>query len=505
MLVTQGEGSGTLTEPHHTPFPEAQQSPLHDFTSPSQLTETTEPIPTVTPSEIPTLRQYSKRARIAQSKALPTAADEPVSPLGDDTNILTSEVQVVSVPPAAEVSTVGIPTGSGMVPTASPIFTTASVVTPYSRRKDKENMVESDTPKKKKQQEHIDVQVAREMEEQMAREDQKRNEQIARDAKIARIHAEEELQMLIDGLDKNNEVIARHLHDKSLSKKQQREFYMSDLKSHSGWKIKHFKGMTLEEIREKFIPVWKQIEDFVPMASKEDGGRFKRKGLRLEQSSAKKMKTAEDVFEEDLKEMMQLVLVEEVYVEALQVKHPIIDWEIHTKGKRYYWKIIRLGGHTAVYQFFVDMLKQIDREDLNYEEVPTASKEMFPLLSKRDATAEEVCTAEKLKIHISGTTNQTTRYSSTYDYLSVNRIDIIDVAREEYAQEILGFSNNSSCSNPTSTSEPILSESSPFLTSFEGSDFILEEIEAYLKDESISLEINHADCDPEGDICLIEN
>nr|GFC15942.1 reverse transcriptase domain-containing protein [Tanacetum cinerariifolium] len=30
--------------------------------------------------------------------------------------------------------------------------------------------------------------------------------------------------------------------------------------------------------------------------------------------------------------------------------------------------------------------------------------------------------------------NQTTRYSSTYDDLSVNRIDIIDVAREEYAK-----------------------------------------------------------------------
>nr|GEV84128.1 DNA-directed DNA polymerase [Tanacetum cinerariifolium] len=37
-----------------------------------------------------------------------------------------------------------------------------------------------------------------------------------------------------------------------------------------------------------------------------------------------------------------------------------------------------------------------------------------------------------------------------------------------------------------------------------GSDFILEEIEAYLKDESILSEIDHANCDPEGDICLIE-
>nr|GEU82952.1 reverse transcriptase domain-containing protein [Tanacetum cinerariifolium] len=55
---------------------------------------------------------------------------------------------------------------------------------------------------------------------------------------------------------------------------------------------------------------------------------------------------------------------------------------------------------------------------------------------------------------------RTTRYSFTYDDLSVNRIDIINVAREEYAQEILGFSNNSSSGNPTSTFEPILSDSS---------------------------------------------
>nr|GEV61774.1 reverse transcriptase domain-containing protein [Tanacetum cinerariifolium] len=100
--------------------------------------------------------------------------------------------------------------------------------------------------------------------------------------------------------------------------------------------------------------------------------------------------------------------------------------------------------------------------------------------------------------------NQATRYSFTYDDLLVNRIDIIDVAKEEYAQEILGFSNNSSGGNPTSTSEPILSDSSPSLTPFKGSDFILEEIKAYLKDESISPKIDHADCDPEGDIFLIE-
>nr|GEU68506.1 DNA-directed DNA polymerase [Tanacetum cinerariifolium] len=78
------------------------------------------------------------------------------------------------------------------------------------------------------------------------------------------------------------------------------------------------------------------------------------------------------------------------------------------------------------------------------------------------------------------------------------------VAEDVFVKEIFGFSSNSSGGNPTLTFEPILSDSSPSLTLFEGSDFILEDINAYLKDESISLEIDHADCDPKGDICLIE-
>nr|GEY61686.1 hypothetical protein [Tanacetum cinerariifolium] len=70
--------------------------------------------------------------------------------------------------------------------------------------------------------------------------------------------------------------------------------------------------MTLEEIREKFIPIWKQIKDFVPMVLKEEGGRVKRKGLKLEQGNAKKMNTSEDVSEEDLKEMIGSNDIEEM-------------------------------------------------------------------------------------------------------------------------------------------------------------------------------------------------
>ncbi|GKF03510.1 hypothetical protein Tco_0030433 [Tanacetum coccineum] len=58
--------------------------------------------------------------------------------------------------------------------------------------------------------------------------------------------------------------------------------------------------------------------------------------------------------------------------------------------------------------------------------------------------------------------------------------------------------------NPTTNFKPIISDSFLSFTPFEESDFILEEIEAFLKDDLISSEIDHADCDPEGDICLIK-
>nr|GEV93341.1 hypothetical protein [Tanacetum cinerariifolium] len=41
-----------------------------------------------------------------------------------------------------------------------------------------------------------------------------------------------------------------------------------------------------------------------------------------------------ELSEEELKKIMELVLVEELYIEALQVKYPIIDWEIYYEGQR---------------------------------------------------------------------------------------------------------------------------------------------------------------------------
>nr|GFB23902.1 hypothetical protein [Tanacetum cinerariifolium] len=334
------EGSGTPTEPHHTPSPEADTS--HPTTSSIPLSSlSTAPIPPVTQTDTTPIRQYSKRARIAQSSALPTVADEPASHVrdvsegeacltesgfianqdratiaksstlphdsapmvtspaadegkveilrlkergqvledresvaakqsGDDALIkgmsinkgeATAErisddseelARVLTSMDAATVLAGGIdvPTGSGSIPTAGPPATDIStgsevasaaspIVTSYSRRKGKEVMVEPDTLKKQRLQEQIDAQVVRELEEQQEKEHMRMNEQIARDAEVVRIHAEEELQ--------------------------------------------DFKGMTFEEIEAKFAAIWKHVEDFIPMGSKEEAERLKRKGFNLEQ------------------------------------------------------------------------------------------------------------------------------------------------------------------------------------------------------------------------------
>ncbi|GJY57609.1 reverse transcriptase domain-containing protein [Tanacetum coccineum] len=87
---------------------------------------------------------------------------------------------------------------------------------------------------------------------------------------------------------------------------------------------------------------------------------------------------------------------------------------------------------------------------------------------------------------------------------SVNRVDVIDVACEEFAQEVLGFLNISKSGNPTPTLEPILSTSPTSLTPFEGGDFILEEIEACLTSKSIPPGIDDADFDPKEDLLTLE-
>ncbi|GJV10523.1 reverse transcriptase domain-containing protein [Tanacetum coccineum] len=84
---------------------------------------------------------------------------------------------------------------------------------------------------------------------------------------------------------------------------------------------------------------------------------------------------------------------------------------------------------------------------------------------------------------------------------SVNRVDVIDIACEEYVQEVLEIPESG---NPTSTSDLMIDSRSPSFTPFGGSDFLMEEIDAFLEhDDSIPPGVDGI-YDSEGDIVYLE-
>nr|GEW51903.1 reverse transcriptase domain-containing protein [Tanacetum cinerariifolium] len=102
--------------------------------------------------------------------------------------------------------------------------------------------------------------------------------------------------------------------------------------------------------------------------------------------------------------------------------------------------------------------------------------------------------------------NQTSRYYANYSDMTAKCIDVIDMVCEEYSQEVLGFSDTISSGNPTPYYDPIIFATSPTLTPFKNSDFLLEEVDAFLviEDEPTSSEFHQPYLDPEGYIILLE-
>nr|GFB49537.1 reverse transcriptase domain-containing protein [Tanacetum cinerariifolium] len=100
--------------------------------------------------------------------------------------------------------------------------------------------------------------------------------------------------------------------------------------------------------------------------------------------------------------------------------------------------------------------------------------------------------------------DQTSRYSGNYNQMTVNKIDVIC---EEYSQEVLGFSHTTASGNPTPYDDLIVYTTSPTLTPFGDSDFLLlEEVDAFLglEDDPNLPEFNPFYYDPEGDNLLLE-
>nr|GEY49113.1 reverse transcriptase domain-containing protein [Tanacetum cinerariifolium] len=112
-----------------------------------------------------------------------------------------------------------------------------------------------------------------------------------------------------------------------------------------------------------------------------------------------------------------------------------------------------------------------------------------------------------VKVAITYNLDQTSRYSANYNQMTTNKIDVIDIACDEYSQEVLGFSDVTASGNPTFYDDPIVSTNSPTLTPFGDIDFLLfEEADTFLglEDDPNSPEFNPFYYDLEGDILLLE-
>ncbi|GJY91039.1 hypothetical protein Tco_0506235 [Tanacetum coccineum] len=132
------------------------------------------------------------------------------------------------------------------------------------------------------------------------------------------------------------------------------------------------KNKSFKEIQKLYEKEQKWIKDFIPMDSEEGGKKA---------TISKKRPRAEP--DEEM-----VVPVEEVYVEALQVKYPVIDWEVYSEDTRRYWRIIRVGNNIEAYQIFADMLKKFDRNDL--VKLWNLVKKMFSITEPTDDKEKEL-------------------------------------------------------------------------------------------------------------------
>nr|GEX03361.1 reverse transcriptase domain-containing protein [Tanacetum cinerariifolium] len=101
---------------------------------------------------------------------------------------------------------------------------------------------------------------------------------------------------------------------------------------------------------------------------------------------------------------------------------------------------------------------------------------------------------------------RTSRYLANYSDMTEKRIDVIDMACEEYSQEVLGYSDLIMSSNPTPCYDSIVFTTSLTLTPFENNDFLLEEVDAFLalEDDPTSPKVDQSYLDSKGDILLLE-
>nr|GFB29703.1 reverse transcriptase domain-containing protein [Tanacetum cinerariifolium] len=126
-----------------------------------------------------------------------------------------------------------------------------------------------------------------------------------------------------------------------------------------------------------------------------------------------------------------------------------------------------------------EKLSEMARTPLNEHCSVVLLKKLLEKLGDPDVFKGEL-TLQVGKEAITFHLDQTSKYSANYNDMTAKRIDVIDMACEEYSKEVLRFFDTISNGNPTPCYDPIVSTTSRTLTPFENSDFLLEEVDAFL-------------------------
>nr|GEV12120.1 uncharacterized mitochondrial protein AtMg00810-like [Tanacetum cinerariifolium] len=132
----------------------------------------------------------------------------------------------------------------------------------------------------------------------------------------------------------------RALKRKPQTEAQARKNMMVYLKNMTGFKMDFFKGMSYDDIGPIFEKHFNSIVGFLEKSEEQ---------LEKEASKALKRKSENDVYTE---------------ATPLALMVPVVDYQIHTKNNKPYYKIIRADGTHQLFLSFISLLRNFDREDL---------------------------------------------------------------------------------------------------------------------------------------------
>ncbi|GJX33078.1 hypothetical protein Tco_0242933 [Tanacetum coccineum] len=288
----------------------------------------------------------------------------------------TAPEEVYTAEPHISTANVPVSTAGAEVSTVSPEVKTAAESLVYIRRsaakrkdKGKAIMKEAEPVQKKTklqlEQERLGYEEALRLQEQLDEEERQRISRKLQAKERGKFSEAEKARLLVEMINERKRLFAQQRaeqrRNKPMTQAQQRTYMCNYIKNMGSHTLQQLKKLSFDEIKELFETTMKR------------NCRNRTAEIELEHEGSKRQKTNEEqsaeeekeLSEEELQKLMMIVPVEEVYVEALQVKYPIIDWEVYSEDTRKYWKIIRVGNHTEAYQTFDDMLKKFDRDDLD--------------------------------------------------------------------------------------------------------------------------------------------